>query len=189
MTQNKNDDHHKLKNLGVQLLVSMGYNRADILKENKIMLSDQKGKFALTVIPDVCVKSGNLNNMPSIAIECGECELEKLYTLEKLFDKVLRLPYGLELLYTNGDANSDLIEKLNNRIEFLESTIETKTEESAILKNKMLRYRIDAIKLEIISCAVEFSRHVRFDQIRDAELALSEMSKLLEKMCNNDIES
>ena len=119
----ENETHKKLKSLAIKYLINRGITPEKIQTEYHLSLGNIK-RYRV----DVAFLGDEIH--PSIAIECGNCERDKLLILDNVFDEVIHFPYGFDGLFTNI-AEEDLtieqqgkIAKLSNKVIMLEKQID-----------------------------------------------------------------
>lgn len=115
MSYRKEKFHPELKRMGKKLLILYGANPQKVEYEKEFDLPNEK-----KIIVDVY----GLTNFGSTVIECGTINNERLGLLSKIFDKVIWLPFNMELPYFNKFSDMvNHIDELNETITKLESEI------------------------------------------------------------------
>lgn len=134
-TQKETSAHNALKKQAKILLLDMGYDSSEISEEYRLKVNGDKG-FIIDVV--------GISKKGKTAIECGHTDAIKAASLSLFFDKVILLPFNVEIMSPEIQneiiKNSDIIKNLNEKIAIYEL-------DNKKLKEKIKRYE-DKINVE-----------------------------------------
>lgn len=112
--------HSALKQQGKNLLLSMGYSASEISEEYRLKVNGDKG-FIIDVV--------GISEIGKTAIECGHTDAIKAASLSLFFDKVILLPFNVEVMSSELQKelfkDATVIESLNKKIVDLEDEVKT----------------------------------------------------------------
>ena len=179
-------NHKDLENFAVEYLIERGFQPKEIQKDYTLDIG--KHHYYIDVVG--IKKDGSL----SIAVECGNCPIEKVIRLQPFFDEVKILPFDILESIKGLDKNVEIKrlkrekKDLQNKLEIVKRQKEKKEKDKRFLLAILIHYNVIPEHwinryqiretLNTVTYALDFSK--RYGEV-EARLRLEQLVRKMEK--------